>query len=91
MMYYGDHMSGWGWFGAGIGMIVFWGLLIALAVVVHRALTGGSARSADPAGSDPRQILAERYARGEIDDDEFLRRLATLTSGEDPSRSVAQR
>ena len=91
MMYYGDHMSGWGWFGAAIGMIVFWGLLIALAVFVYRALADGGARSAGPAASDPRQILAERYARGEIDDDEFLRRLATLSRGEDPSRPVARR
>jgi len=31
-----------------------------------------------PAGPAPEQILAERYARGEIDEDEFRRRLAVL-------------
>jgi putative membrane protein len=83
MMYYGGgHMSGWGWFGLTIGLIVFWGLLIALAVIAYRALTGGSAASGQNAGTattDPRQILAQRYARSEIDEDEYSRRLATLS------------
>jgi putative membrane protein len=83
MMYYGGgHMSGWGWFGMTIGMIVFWGLLIALAVLAYRTFTSGDSvggRNAGPASTDPRQILAERFARGEIDDDEYQRRLATLS------------
>ena len=29
----------------------------------------------------PEQILAERFARGEIDEDEFWRRMATLRAG----------
>jgi putative membrane protein len=29
-------------------------------------------------GPDPPRILEERFARGEIDEDEFRRRLATL-------------
>ncbi|MFI0716705.1 SHOCT domain-containing protein [Streptomyces inhibens] len=29
-------------------------------------------------GPTPEQILAERYARGEIDEEEYQRRLATL-------------
>ncbi|WP_237323463.1 SHOCT domain-containing protein [Streptomyces sp. MOE7] len=42
---------------------------------------GGSSpsrRPAPPADGGPEQILAERYARGEIDDEEYRRRLATL-------------
>ena len=83
MMYYGNgHMSGWGWFGMTIGMIAFWALLIALAVLVYRAFSGDYSAGGQSTGlmaSDPRQILAERYARGEIDDDEYQRRLATLS------------
>lgn len=30
---------------------------------------------------DPKQILAERYAKGEIDDGEYQRRLSVLTYG----------
>jgi len=39
----------------------------------------------------PEQILAERYARGEIDEDEFWRRMTTLRSGRpgDPSAGPA--
>ena len=54
MMYYGNgHMSGWGWFGMTIGMIAFWGLLIALAVLVYRAFTSDSTvgQSSRPAPS----------------------------------------
>ncbi|MGE0781461.1 SHOCT domain-containing protein [Mycolicibacterium chlorophenolicum] len=32
----------------------------------------------------PQQGLAERYARGEIDDEEYARRLNTLNSGTPP-------
>lgn len=79
MMYWTDHdPSGWGWLAMTVGMVVFWGLLITLAVVLVRALNR-------PAGPDPgqrptpEQLLAERFARGEIDEDEYRRRLATLT------------
>jgi putative membrane protein len=98
MMYYGGgHMSGWGWFGMTIGMISFWGLLIGLAVLVYRMLTrgnasGGTTSSGEgrgPAATDPRQILAERYARGEIDEDEYQRRLATLAREGTPGHPVA--
>lgn len=94
MMYYGDgHMSGWGWFGMTIGMIAFWGLLILLAVLVYRAFSGDNSvgsvggRDGGSMTRDPIQILAERYARGEIDDQEYQRRLAVLSGT--PHRPVA--
>ncbi len=97
MYYYGDgHMSGWGWFGMTIGMLIFWGLLIGLAVLIYRTLAGANAsrtsasdgQGPGSATADPRQILAERYARGEIDDDEYQRRLATLTRTGTPNHPV---
>lgn len=36
--------------------------------------------------SGPEQILAERYARGEIDEEEYERRLATLRGSPPPGR-----
>ena len=62
---------GMGWFG-GIFMIVVWGLAIAgivllvrwLAVSTKRHETGGAADS-------PLEILKKRYARGEINKEEF--------------------
>jgi putative membrane protein len=97
MYYGGGHMSGWGWFGMTIGTIFFWGLLIGLAVLVYRMLARGNTSSGttssgenrSPATAEPRQILAERYARGEIDEDEYQRRLATLTRAGTPHHPVA--
>ena len=83
MMYYGGgHMAGWAWFGMTIGMIAFWGLLITVAVLAYRAFSGDTSAGGQNTASitsDARQILAQRYARGEIDEDEYSRRLATLS------------
>ena len=76
---------GWGpWLGMGFGMIVFWGLLIAGAIVLVRYL--GSARDrgeSDASGGrgDAEQILAERFARGEINEDEYRQRRELLRGG----------
>lgn len=82
MMYWGDYdPSGWGWVAMTLGMVVFWGLLITLAVVLVRGLNRptGQERVSRPT---PEQLLAERFARGEIDEDEYRRRLATLSASE---------
>jgi putative membrane protein len=71
MMWGGGH----GWWG-GFGMLLFWGLIIAVAVFAVRALT--DKRQGDM--RDPIEILRERYARGEIDEDEFRRRKQELQS-----------
>ncbi|MFF4209541.1 SHOCT domain-containing protein [Streptomyces sp. NPDC001796] len=85
MFWYGHGMNGWGWFVMSIGTLLFWALLIILGVLLFRALVrptppGGwhGTWQKTPPGSGPEQILAERYARGEIDDEEYHRRLATL-------------
>jgi putative membrane protein len=62
-----------------IGMVLFWALIITGAVLLFRALnrpTGG----APVQRPSPGQLLAERFARGEIDEDEYQRRLATLAA-----------
>ncbi len=77
MMWFTDGFQ-WGWmlFG-GLMMILFWGGIIALAIVILRAFLGGSSRavssgpsSASGSGS-ALEILNERYAKGEIDREEF--------------------
>ena len=63
---------GMGWFG-GIFMLVFWVLIIVGIVFLIRWLihsTKGQAGSAQ-GGSRAIEILQERYARGEIDKEEF--------------------
>ncbi|WP_405877855.1 SHOCT domain-containing protein [Streptomyces sp. NBC_00005] len=84
MFWYDHHMSGWGWFGASLGMIVFWGLIITAFVLLLRAFdrpqpTGPHrAPWAPPTQASPEQLLAERFARGEIDEEEYRRRLQVL-------------
>jgi putative membrane protein len=69
-MWYDDHMSGWGYALMGIGTVLFWGLVIAGIVVLVRYLgrggQQGDARRADRPTAE--QVLAERFARGEIDE-----------------------
>ena len=65
-MWDGTGMGTWG--GMGVGMLLFWGLVIALIVFVVRSLGNDAARGGD---KTPIQMLKERYARGEIGKDEF--------------------
>ncbi|WP_416840222.1 SHOCT domain-containing protein [Haloferax sp. DFSO52] len=66
--------GGFGMFGGGMFL---WPLLflVGVGVLVYYALTGGSeAKSSD----DALETLRQRYARGEITDDEFEERKQTL-------------
>ena len=81
--YYGHHMwhGGWyGWFLGPIMMIVFLAIAVAVVVLVVRWLggTGHAATPRAPAGKTPLDILKERFARGEIDKDEFEERRRVL-------------
>ena len=81
-------MSGWGYAFMSVSMVLFWGVVILGIVALVRYL----GRSSQPAGGAgmPRpsaeQVLAERFARGEIDEQEYQSRLATLR-GRQPSTS----
>ena len=54
------------------GMLIFWVVLIILAVLLVRALfhTKRSGKSKEPLTT--RQILDVRYARGEINQEQYL-------------------
>jgi putative membrane protein len=69
--YYGTPM-GWGGFSMmTLTMLVFWGGLIALAVVLLRHPTRANSAT---------RILEERLAKGDIDTEEFERVRRTLDS-----------
>ncbi|WP_406375561.1 SHOCT domain-containing protein [Streptomyces sp. NBC_00647] len=79
MMFWYDHdVSGWGWFAMSAGMILFWALIITVAVLLFRTLNQPQENTHVPATPSPQDILRERLARGEIDEDEYQRRLNAL-------------
>ena len=53
-------------------------LLAYLCVRLAQSGQGTSLTTPDPPGSAAQRILAERYARGEIDEDEYRRRRDVL-------------
>jgi putative membrane protein len=76
MMPYGWNDGVWGFVWMTLSMMVMIGAIAALVALVIRH-PNGDGRNVDE-GSDPRGLLAERYARGEIDADEYRERLDTL-------------
>lgn len=79
MMFWYDHSLGaWGWVGMILTMIAFWGLVVIGVVWLLRGTGPGDRRSAESQERGPEQLLAERFARGEIDDVEYRDRLAAL-------------
>ena len=75
----------WWWIPMVIMMVVFWGGLIWLGITLLKrthgapSIAGGPVVTARPSPSD---ILAARLARGEIDPDEYRKRLDALRHGD---------
>ena len=74
----GMHPMWWGAWGFGmmIMMVIFWGLLIVGVVVGIRWLVG---QGKEPRSDSAMEILRQRYARGEINKEEFEARKKDLT------------
>lgn len=73
--WYGESMSGWGYALMTASFLAFWGLVIIGVILLVRS--GRTARS--PLESlSPERLLSERFARGEIDEDEYGSRIAAL-------------
>ncbi|WP_141208838.1 SHOCT domain-containing protein [Streptomyces griseorubiginosus] len=80
-MYPNHHdMTGWDWFAASVGAVLFWALIVTVAVLLYRSLTGDPRQPRTHVRPSPEQLLAERFARGEIDEEEYWRRLSVLDS-----------
>ena len=82
MMWWSGHWGWGGWLVMSLGMVAFWGLVIWLFLNVIRTTSRATSRtstdSVSPRTGTPEEILAERFARGEIDEDDYRRRLNTL-------------
>jgi putative membrane protein len=79
MMYYGTGMSGWGMALMGLSGLLFWALVIAGIVLAVR-YTGRTGPRDVPAGHGPtpQQTLADRFARGDINEEQYTRNLTVL-------------
>ena len=80
---WGPGMGGWcgpiGWF-APWGMILFWVLMILVIVLLIRRIRTSkrNGREAGPAVESALEILKKRYARGEINKEEYLEKKKDL-------------
>lgn len=71
MMYWGSGDWNWAaWLAMTASMVLFWGLVAWVVVTIVRR-PGDTHRS-------PEDVLADRFARGDIDDDEYRRRRDAL-------------
>ncbi len=93
-MYWHDGMGFGGWWAMGIGLLLFWGIVIGGIVLIVRWAVGNRTPqggppvpppapgpAAPPPVPDAHRILDERFARGEIDDEEYRRRRDLLRGG----------
>ncbi len=72
------NMDGWGMGFGGIGMILFWVLIIVGIVVLTKWLADGPRGSDSPREKSALDILKEHYARGDISREEFERKRRDL-------------
>ena len=85
MYWYGSGMSGWGYALMTVSMILFWGAVIFGIVMLVRYFGRSGQPPAEPrppqsaeSPQSPERLLAQRFARGEIDEDEYHQRLTSL-------------
>lgn len=76
-----DHMNGWGG-----GWMWLWGVAMMagfVALIVWLARAGTTPTTQNPAPRDPtdraKEILAERFAKGELSTDEYRERVSELS------------
>ena len=81
MMYGYGNGTGWGYALMAISMVLFWGAVIYGVVALVRYNRRDAPRRrepAEPAAPEPERLLAKRFARSEIDEDEYYQRLTSL-------------
>jgi putative membrane protein len=79
MFWYGDGLAGWGAPVMAMGMVLVW-WLVGLGVYLLVRRLHRDDRPAAPRPT-PEQVLAERFAHGDIDEADYRRRVDVLTGG----------
>ncbi len=79
----GNGTDGWGYTLMAVSMVLFYGLVIVGVITMVRYL-GRRDRSIATARPTAEQVLAERFAQGEIDEQEYRQRLDVLRGGPRP-------
>ncbi|MDD1478518.1 SHOCT domain-containing protein [Arthrobacter sp. H16F315] len=81
-MMYGWDGNGWGigaWVAMALLMLIFWGGVVTVVVLlVRRPHPGEGPAALRPPHHDAERILTERFARGEIDEQEFTAKRTAL-------------
>lgn len=75
-----DMMDGWGG-GFGFGLMVFFWLLVLglIGTLIWFLIRKGSNSSSYPSNESSLEILKKRYARGEIDDEQYRQMKKEIT------------
>jgi putative membrane protein len=83
MWWYGNGMGAWGYILMTVSMALFWGLIIYGVVALVRYLARADrGRSDGPTGvqsPSPEHVLANRFAAGEIDEQDYRHRMDILS------------
>ena len=72
--------GGWSWIATNVVLTVFFAVVITAIMLAVRYLTHAG-HHGDPRGSapSPKDVLAQRFAGGEIDDAEYGQRMTALS------------
>ncbi|GAA2804259.1 SHOCT domain-containing protein [Saccharopolyspora taberi] len=73
----GDDAGPWGFVFMSVSMLLFWALILVAIIALVRYL--GRTGRADRGTESAEALLAERFARGEIDEEEYRGRLRALS------------
>ncbi|WP_186760541.1 SHOCT domain-containing protein [Arthrobacter alpinus] len=77
--YGGDSGGMTGWIAMAVLMVLFWGGVVTVIVILlRRPHSGQGTPGMRPSHDDAERILHERFARGEIEETEYLARRAAL-------------
>jgi putative membrane protein len=90
-MYWNSQMGVWGYVFMAVTMLLLWGTVITAIILVARSLARPQDRHNLSAGFPPppvsrpaEEILAERFARGEIGAEEYQKSIAVLRGRSQP-------